>query len=58
MEGERNEDKLMSKNEIENKLPIYKLKTTNDVINSGENNNHSLIPVDSGQQDISDKSNN
>ncbi len=31
LEDERNEDKLMSKNEIENKLPIYKLKTGKEI---------------------------
>lgn len=31
MEYERNEDNLMSKNGIENKLPIYKLKTGKEI---------------------------
>ena len=31
MEDERNEDNLMSKNGVENKLPIYKLKTGKEI---------------------------
>ena len=31
MEDERNEDNLMSKNEVDNKLPIYKLKTGKEI---------------------------
>ena len=50
MEDERNEDNLMSKNGVENKLPIYKLKTEKEIKKYydlwTENNNYNKDMVD------------
>ena len=50
MEDERNEDNLMSKNGVENKLPIYKLKTGKEIKKYydlwTENNNYNKDMVD------------